>query len=104
MGKTTCTSQQNCKDNQRLSRSFTDFSDGQAQETQDKDEEAVEIVAENIVAESAGASSKKRKKNNKGQKRKAWLEQRIASLREEGRWVGQEPSAAAKRQRLQQET
>ena len=33
-----------------------DFSDGQAQETpdaeQDKDEEAVEIVAENIVAES----------------------------------------------------
>ena len=45
-----------------------DFSDGQAQETpdaeQDKDEEAVEIVAENIVAESAGASAKKRKKNN----------------------------------------
>ena len=85
-----------------------DFSDGQAQETpdaeQDKDEEAVEIVAENIVAESAGASGKKRKKNNKGQKRKAWLEQRIAMLREEGRWVGEEPSAAAKRQRLQQET
>ena len=59
----------------------------------------MEIVAENIVAESAGA-----KKNNKGQKRKAWLEQRIAMLREEGRWVGEEPSAAAKRQRLQQET
>ena len=51
-----------------------------------------------------GVSGKKRKKNNKGLKRKAWLEQRIASLRDEGRWVGQEPSAAAKRQRLQQET
>ena len=56
------------------------------------------------MAESAGASGKKRKKNNKGLKRKAWLEQRIVSLREEGRWVGQEPSTAAKRQRFQQET
>ena len=39
-------------------------------------------------------------KRNKGQKRRLWLASQIESLKADGRWIGDAPSAAAKKIRL----
>ena len=38
----------------------------------------------------------KKERGTKGKKRKAWIEGQIMSLKQEGRWVGGEPSASSK--------
>ena len=45
----------------------------------------------------------KKERGSKGKKRKAWIEGQIMSLKQEGRWVGGEPSASSKQLRLMRE-
>ena len=45
----------------------------------------------------------KKERGSKGKKRKAWIEGQIMSLKQEGRWVGSEPSASSKQLRLMRE-
>ena len=55
------------------------------------------------IGEEMLADAWKKERGSKGKKRKAWIEGQIMSLKQEGRWVGGEPSASSKQLRLMRE-